>query len=37
MKRLLSAGRIEDAKRAADDSKYMDQLLEEFGRKEPVH
>ena len=37
MKQLLNAGRIEDAKRAADDSKYMDQLLEEFGRKEPVH
>ena len=37
MKRLLNAGRIEEAKRAADDSKYMDQLLEEFGRKEPVH
>ena len=37
MKRLLNAGRIEDAKRAADDSEYMDQLLEEFGRKEPVH
>ena len=37
MKRLLNAGRIEDAKRAADDSKYMDQLLEELGRKEPVH
>lgn len=36
MKNLLNAGRIEDAKRAVDDSKYMDQLLQEFGRKEPV-
>ncbi len=33
---LFNSGRVEDARKAVKDPAYMDQLIKEFGRKEPV-